>query len=238
MDDSVMKGAGEERQAQAIRRAERGSEVFARAQRHSRRVRVLKVVLPATAVLASAVFLGYTLLPTLGGSVAGIGAASISNGNLVIEDPALDGFTRDDLPYSVRADRALQAMGSKDQTIALEGIRATLPIDEQERATVRAANGTFDRENNHLTLDSDITFSTTSGLVARLRSARIDISSNALVTEEPVEIEMEGMRISADALRASEGGKRLIFENRVRVELEPGKVRPAGTQKKEGGGDG
>ncbi len=221
----------------AVRRAERGADVFASAARHSRRVRMLKFALPAVAVLVSVLFVGYSFLPSIGGNTIGLGSTAIEGGNLVIENPTLDGFTRERRPYTVTAAKALQAIGTTDGPIEMEEIRATLPIDADDEATISAARGTFDRANDLLTLDTEITFRTTSGFVARLQSAEIDIASNDLTTDKPVEIEMDGMRISADALHASNGGKKLVFENRVRVEIDPGKVRPAQERDGEGNGD-
>src|SRR5690606_25087091 len=76
-----------------------------------------------------------------------------------------------------------------------------------------------------LTLSEGITMTTTSGIVARLQSAEVDIGANVLSSDEPVQIEMEGMRLRADTFRASDGGNKLIFENRVRMELDPATIR-------------
>ncbi len=225
------------RDSDVVRRAERGADVFASAARHSRRVRMLKFALPAVAVLVSVLFVGYSFLPSIGGNTIGLGSTAIEGGNLVIENPTLDGFTRERRPYTVTAAKALQAIGTTDGPIEMEGIRATLPIDADDEATISAARGTFDRANDLLTLDTEITFRTTSGFIARLQSAEIDIATNNLTTDKPVEIEMDGMRINADALHASNGGKKLVFENRVRVEIDPGKVRPAQGRDGEGSGD-
>ncbi|MCT7378576.1 LPS export ABC transporter periplasmic protein LptC [Chelativorans salis] len=225
------------RDSDVVARAERGADVFASAARHSRRVRVLKFALPVVAVLVSVLFLGYSFFPSVGGSTIGLGSTAIEDGNLVIENPTLDGFTSDRRPYTVTAAKALQAIGTSDAPIKMEEIKATLPIDADDEATISAARGTFDRANDRLTLDTEITFRTTSGFVARLQSAEIDIASNDLTTDKPVEIEMDGMRINADSLHASNGGKKLVFENRVRVEIDPETMRPAQERDGEGSGN-
>lgn len=211
--------------AHAIKRSERGAEAFARARRHSRLVRVLKFVLPGAAIVITALFLGYSLLSSAGWGGVDLGLTSIENGELVMRNPSLDGYTSENLPYSMTAERARQAVGDENGAIRLEGIQASLPLDETDRATLTARSGVFDRQKDRLTLSEGITMTTTSGIVARLQSAEVDIGANVLSSDEPVQIEMEGMRLRADTFRASDGGNKLIFENRVRMELDPATIR-------------
>ncbi|WEX09553.1 LPS export ABC transporter periplasmic protein LptC [Chelativorans sp. AA-79] len=211
--------------APATRHTERGAEAFARAVRHSRRVRALKFILPAAAIVVSGLFFGYSLLSPTGLEAIDLDSATIEGGSLVMHNPSLNGFTSEDLPYSMTAERARQPIGSDTGPIELEKIRATLPIDEEHKATISAGGGVFDRQANKLVLDDEITVTMSSGIVARLQSANVDIESNDLATDDPVEIEMEGMRVNADTFQATEGGSKLIFEKRVRVELDPARLR-------------
>lgn len=207
-----------------IRPVERSADIFRKAERHSRRVRVLKIAFPLIAVVASCFLLGYSLLFSVSGGTVDPGSMSIDSGNLVMDNPSLDGFTKENLPYSMTAARARQAIGGNANAIALEEIRATVPINADDQATISAESGTFDRQNDRLTLKNAVTLTTTSGVVARLQSAEVDIGSNELTTDEPVEIDMEGMRVRANTFRA-DGSSRLIFEDRVRVEFDPKQMR-------------
>lgn len=215
----------EETRTRAIRRAERDATAFARAARHSRRVRVLKFILPVVAIVVSVLFLGYSLIPQTIRESVDIGAASIEDGHLVIENPTLDGFTRDNLPYTMTAARARQAVGPTNAPIDLSQIRATIPINADTEARISAGHGHFDRANDRLTLGGSLSLSTNSGLHARLQSAEIDLASNALSTDDPVEIELEGMRITANRFRASDSGKTLVFEDSVHMEIDPAEIR-------------
>ena len=220
--------------AGAIRRSERGADAFARAVRHSRRVRVLKFVLPVAAIVVSGLFLGYSLLSPTGSDLIDLDSASIEDGNLVMHNPSLNGFTSENLPYSMKAALARQPIGSDDGPIALEKIEATMPIDEEHTATINAGGGTYDRQNNTLSLSDTITVTMSSGIVARLQSAEVDIASSDLKTDDPVEIELDGMRVQANTFHATDGGSKLIFEDRVRVELDPARLRQK--QEQESGG--
>jgi lipopolysaccharide export system protein LptC len=223
--------------AHAVLRSERGADAFVRAQRHSRRVRALKFVLPVAAVTIAGLFLGYSLLSSAtGGGTVNLDSASIEDGNLVMHNPALNGFTSGNLPYSMKAVRARQAIGSDMGPIELEQIQAMLPLNSEHQATISAGGGIFDRQSNHILLTDAITLTTTSGIVARLESANVDIGSGNLSTDDPVDIELSGMRVRADTFRATEGGNKLVFENRVRLEIAPANLRRA--QEQESGGDG
>lgn len=199
---------------------ERTEKAFARAARHSRRVRALKLVLPVAAAAITLTFVGYSILASWGGPTGGIAGLVVEDGDLVMSNPQLDGFTSDDLPYELTAARARQSVGGGG-AIDLEEIRASVPIDDTDTASIEASAGTFDRERNRLRMDGGITMSTTSGLQARLESADIDMETNDLVTDRPVDIVRDGMRIGASSLHTKEGGKVLLFENDVRVRIDP-----------------
>lgn len=217
----------------SVGRSERGEKAFSRAARHSRRVRVLKFVLPAVAAVASALLLGYSFLFSIGGDSVDPGSLSIESGNLVMDNPSLNGFTSANLPYHMTATRARQAIGGEDGAILLEDISATVPIDADNEASIRAAAGTFERGNDRLKLDDSITVRTTSGIFARLRSAEVDMESGSLTTEDPVEIDIDGMQVRANKFNATGGGERLVFEDRVRVRMDPKQIRHAPAQGEE-----
>lgn len=216
-------GAAGREHPQALRRNERGAAVFAHAARHSRRVRLLKLVLPAAAALVAAAFIGYSFLASGTRGTVDLATASIEDGALVMASPELNGFTDDNLPYKMSAQRAQQALGGGN-VIELEDIRANVPVDQDTFASIEAASGTFNREKNTLDIDSDVTLSTTSGVTARLRSAKVDIDANDLTTTKPVDITLDGMQIAADSFATQEGGKVFVFDKRVRVTLDPARL--------------
>ena len=225
MDATADKGAGGYRSG-SIERTDRGEAVFVHARRHSRRVRALKLVLPIAAALMVAVFVGYSMLATTIKNVSSLGSLSIDDGGVVMANPKLEGFTKDDLPYSLYAEEARQPLGGEG-AIMLTGISASVPIDKENRARITAASGSFDRDENTLDIDSDIMLSATSGLTARLQSAHINIAENTLTTDDPVDIQLNGMHIAANGMDAAKGGKSLVFEDRVRVRIDPSTLETA-----------
>lgn len=212
-----------------IERNERGADAFARARRHSRRVRLLKIILPTLAVGMTTAFIGYSILASSVGGLASIGTPSLEGGDLVMANPKLDGFTKDNLPYNMSAARAKQSLNG-GSSIELEEIQARLPIGEGNWASINAATGTFDKDDNTLDITSNVTLETTSGIVARLQSAKVDIAAKKLSTKKPVEIELDGTRIAAESMQATEGGKILMFSDRVRVQIDPSQIRRESAQ--------
>ncbi|MGY6707531.1 MAG: LPS export ABC transporter periplasmic protein LptC [Rhizobiaceae bacterium] len=201
---------------------------YLRAQRHSRRVRVLKIALPALALLVVAGVGLYSLVGLPGGVSVNLGGTVLEGGRLVMANPELDGYTPENRPYSMRAERATQAVGNTN-VIHLEKIGARLPIDRENWAEVDAEAGVFDREANTLELSDGVTISMDTGMTASLRSAMVDIGLGVMSTAEPVEINMSGTRLSADSMRVAERGGVLIFENRVRMVVDMQRLEQAQT---------
>jgi lipopolysaccharide export system protein LptC len=197
---------------------------FGRAQQHSRRVRRLKFVLPLLAVAIAVAFPVYSYLMTPVTVAVQTDGSAFSDGKLVMANPKLEGFTKQNLPYAMTAVRAVQEV-SKESVIALEGISAKLPIDEKVTAVVDAPAGVYDRDKNTLDLDSDITITTTDGMVARLKSAFLDIGKGTMKTTEPIDISRAGSHITSQTMSVEDNGKVLIFEKRVRVNIDPAKAK-------------
>ncbi|WP_295813089.1 LPS export ABC transporter periplasmic protein LptC [uncultured Nitratireductor sp.] len=222
--DNNTAGAARGGRGQAIRNSERGAEAFEMASRHSQRVRLLKRVLPAAAIVITVVFVGYSYVFTGTRGAVDLASASIEGGSLVMSSPELNGFTNEDRPYKMTAERARQKLGGKD-VIELEGIRAHVPVDAENFATIQANDGVYDRDNNRLDITSKISLRTTSGIVATLDSAEIDIENSSLASSKPVEIELDGTKIAADSFTAENGGKVFVFDKRVRVTIDPSRIR-------------
>jgi lipopolysaccharide export system protein LptC len=183
-------------------------------------VRVAKYLLPTVAGIALLAALGFMwllrVMPTASVDIAGSG---ISDGKLVMANPKLDGFTADDRPYSVRAARAIQDLAGG--AIDLENVIATVPIEDGVTARITAPSGTYDSEENILQVDSSLSVETTDGMRAELKTATIDMEGGNLVTPDPVRISITGATIDADRLTIEDNGKRMIFESRVKLVVQP-----------------
>lgn len=201
---------------------------FVSAKRHSRRVRALKYALPVLGLMMAAGFAGFSYLASPPDVSVDVAGSTVRDGKLVMASPKLDGFTKENLPYSMSAVRAIQDL-EQTGVIALEQISAKLPVDETNFAMITAPAGTYDREKNTLDITSEMVVTTTDGMVVRMESAFVDMGKGTLTTSEPVDIRLEGSHVAADTMSISEGGKVLVFESRVRVEIDGRSLKTAQT---------
>ncbi|GAB4360387.1 MAG: LPS export ABC transporter periplasmic protein LptC [Oricola sp.] len=215
--DSVSGGA-----AAARMRGEAREQAYRRAVAHSGRVRFARVALPA---LAGVVFVAMVFAMWLSRVAPNVGidlsASAIRDGKLVMANPKLDGFTADDLPYSLRAARAVQDLTGTG-VIDLERIQATVPLGPDVEARVLAPAGLYDSDANTLDITKSLALETTDGKRADLGKAVIDLAAGSLVTDEPVHVSMPGAELQADRLRVEDNGRRMLFESRVRLVVQPG----------------
>ena len=204
----------------------RGESVFASADRHSRRVRILKFAIPGVALLSAGIFGGATFFRNELPVALSSDGVSLSDGRIVMANPKLDGMTGDKRSYKMQAERAYQEI-KKNGLVELENISAELPFGVDTVAQLKAGRGFFDNGNSLLDLGDGIELTTSDGMQAKLRSARVDIGKNGLSTSDPVDITTDGAHITADSMQVSDGGKRLVFEKRVRLVIDPKKMKTA-----------
>lgn len=206
------------------------AERFAREQRRSRMVRRLKIALPAIAVLLFVGIVAASLIPTfLGGVSIDFANSTIRDGKLIMANPQLGGFSATNRRYEVKAARAVQEI-TNDEIVELEEISARLPLGNKDWATIDTARGLLSKSKSTLDIVTPVVVKTTDGLNARLKSAVLDISGGDLRSDEPVEIDMDGSRVTADSLAVSEGGQVLIFDRRVKVTVEGKKIKTASAE--------
>ena len=67
-------------------------------------------------------------------------------------------------------------------------------------------------------------------MVAKLKSAYLDIATGQMTTAEPVDIVLNGTRITSDSMSIAQNGKLLVFDKRVRVNIDPRAQDAAGGQ--------
>ncbi|MDI6027427.1 LPS export ABC transporter periplasmic protein LptC [Corticibacterium sp. UT-5YL-CI-8] len=193
---------------------------FDKARRHSNLVRILKFALPVAAIAIAVAFLGKSYMAAPSAIEIKSDDTAFSDGKLVMANPKLDGYTKDNQPYSMTARRAVQD-ASNQGVVELEGIDASLPLDKDNMAKVEAQRGVFDRDKNTLNLSQAITLTTTDGIVALFQSAFLNMAEGEMTTSEPVQIKLDGSTINSDSMNVLQNGKVFVFENKVRVTIEP-----------------
>lgn len=201
-------------------------DAFDVAQRHSRRVRVLKLAVPLIATVIAVAFPVYSYLAAPVSFKVQADGSAFANGKLVMANPKLNGFTKEKLPYSMTALRAIQDVG-KQGIIDLEGINAKLPISTDNVAAINASHGIYNRDGNTMNLTSDVTITTTDGLEAKFKSVFLDMGKGTMKTNDPVDVSRGGSRITADSMSIQDNGKIVVFENKVRVNIDAANLKAA-----------
>ncbi len=219
---------------QALRKSAKGVSVqrdplaFESAARHSRLVRVLKYGLLAIGAVGIGVLAGLTVFS--GSEVPKVAvdltSSAIKDGKIVMANPRMNGFTKDNKPYKMEAQRAVQDV-SKTAEITLEKIGAVVPFRGEETARIAAESALYNSEKQTLSIDRPFTVRTTDGLNAALQGAFVELQAGTLVSDKPVSIEMNGTRVSAQSMKVLDRGKVLVFESKVQLNISPGTVKTA-----------
>lgn len=198
--------------------------VYRNARRHSRLVKLLKFGLPLVGCLIIVGIVGSLMLSGSSVPAIDISSVGVKDGKLMMANPKLDGQTKTKLPYNMKAARAIQDL-SNTNIISLEEIDAKIALNSEVTAEINAESGVFDNSSNTLDINSPLNVKTSSGMVAKLKSAQVDLKAGNLKTQDPVDIDLNGSHIAADSLTVTDQGKVLVFEKRVRVTISGGQLR-------------
>jgi lipopolysaccharide export system protein LptC len=197
----------------------RSEREFARARRHSRLVRLLKIGLP---ILAIVIVIGGVAVTWLARSLpddVSVASASLDNGRIVMEDPRMSGFDKAGRPYSMIAQRAIQSLDGGG--VELEVVKANVAVREGTTADIVARLGHYDQKAQQLRLYEGVSVETTDGMTIKLEDARIDLAAGDMVGQGPVTIDMPNQTITAGSLNVKDGGKLLSFGDGVKMTLLP-----------------
>jgi lipopolysaccharide export system protein LptC len=200
------------------------NDAYERAARHSQRVKRLKIVLPIIAIIIAVIFTAISIVRTMLPEELQIENATIENGKIVMQNPAISGRNKQDISYSMKAQRALQDIANPN-LITLENIHAEMPVNDTTIATVNATSGLYDRGGNTLDMNAPFTISMNNGIFADFQSAYLDINAGEMRSQKPIAIRMTGGSIVAQQMRMTDKGQIISFEGMVRVVVEPSTIR-------------
>ena len=196
-------------------------EKFRAARRHSVRVRLLRVALPIGIVLMLGTVVGATYfnpVRMLTRLPLDPGKVTISGTKVTMAAPRLAGFTNDQRAYELTARAASQDI-TKPNMLELQGIRAKIELQDKALVELTAANGTYDRGTEMLTLLDDILLTSTSGYEARLTQAVVDVKAGHVVSQKPVQVKMLNGTLTANRLEVIDKGEVARFEGNVVMNL-------------------
>jgi lipopolysaccharide export system protein LptC len=190
------------------------------ADRHSRRVRRLKILLPTAAIV---IVLGIVAVAWVQSRLQGaldVKNVLFSKDGLTMVEPHLSGHAKG-RAYDVSAQRAFQNI-QNPKIIGLEGIDGRIEMADGSWTKIESVRGRYDGTREWLTLDGSVTVTTSNGWRAESEHAETDLSNGHITTRSAVRISGRTGRIDADGIDVSDGGHHIRFTGNVRMLLLPG----------------
>ncbi|MGE3988174.1 LPS export ABC transporter periplasmic protein LptC [Pseudorhodoplanes sp.] len=202
--------------------AGRPKAVITGARRHSRRVRILRIAVPAVLLLSlGGLVLANYLNPARWLRVpTEFGTLVISGSKITMEAPRLAGFTRDKREYEVTATSASQ--DTRNPTIVeMKEINGRIDMVDKSRVTLSAVEGVYDTKADLLKLNQEILIISTAGYQGRLTEAQVEVKKGRIVSEKPVQMKMPQGTLDANRMEVTETGAVIRFEGGVVMMLTP-----------------
>ena len=191
----------------------------AKARRHSRFVRALRIALPIGAIAVLGLyFTSSNLTISLGNMEASVGDIEINRDSLRMINPKLEGVTEKNGAYVLTADYAEQDT-SDLTTLYLHKVSAKLTQPEDGWSRLTAPKGTFRTKIEELELLGGIDVTSSSGASARVERAVIDMKAQLIRSKDPVEVETADGTLTADGLEISAAEKRILFNGNVHLHI-------------------
>ncbi len=198
--------------------------------RYSRRVDRLRFVLPAIALVLLAVVMAW---PWLAGSYGGLivpvfkNAAEHVGDAMRMTNPRYVGKTDEAKPYEVTASSAFLDPTDPNR-IHLDQLYATFEEgetsaegDPPSTVNLSADEGVYMRGQNRLELEGALELVFGDGYRFNTESAEVDLELGHVVGPEPVTGKGPAGTLAADRFDIRDGGKRLRFEGRVQMTIQP-----------------
>jgi len=207
--------------------------VFRAATRHSRFVRLLRVVLPAFVVIGGIGGIVVTTwldpLRALAKLPVNIGGVVVSGTKITMQQPRMAGFTRDSRPYVMTARTATQDVTAPN-LLELEDIHATMETRDRGAFEVTARSGLYETKSEKLTLHQDIVV-TSANYEALLTEAVIYVPAGRIVSEQPVVVKMLQGTINSKRMEVLNSGEVVRFEGDVIMDVKADSPPPGGKER-------
>ncbi|MEI8274965.1 MAG: LPS export ABC transporter periplasmic protein LptC [Hyphomicrobiales bacterium] len=197
------------------------ARAFRAARRHSRLVRFLRIALPVSVVLVTVGMALLTWLNPLRMLVAlpvNINDLVVSGTKITMEQPRVNGFTKDQRAYEFTAEAAAQDL-TKPDIVELRNINAKVEMEDKSTMNMKAATGVYDTKREVLKLEGKILLTSTNGNTGKLTEATVDVRKGNVVSDSPVELEMLQGILNANKLEVIDSGTLIRFHGGVSMVL-------------------
>ncbi len=196
----------------------------ARARRHTRRVRRLRILLPVASAAIATGLIGATVLPKLF-PIAALAGLSLTTDGLVMNEPRLAGHLGEGRRYEVVAERAIQSLLHPSR-LALEGLSADFDMGEGHRVTIAGHRADYDTDTEILTVAGGVTIDSSDGSTVSLQGATVDLAQRRVDSTGEIAIASPKGDIRAGSLTVLDGGALLRMSDGVSITIHPSSVTP------------
>ena len=145
----------------------------------------------------------------LSGSSIDVGTLVVS-GKIMMQQPRLAGFTRDNRRYDMVAQAAAQDL-TKPDMVELHGVQATMEMKDTSVFETTAKGGLYNTKTEQLTLSQNIVVTSSSGYQAFLNEAVLDVKAGKILSDKPMEVKTATWTINANRMEVAESGDLLQF---------------------------
>lgn len=192
------------------------------AQRHSRYVRALRVIVLAGIAVVLLGVMAANYMPAVGPiRLPGeLGKLVIKGTKITMQAPKLTGYTNDSRPYEFTAETADQDINKPD-LVELQHMHARLQMEDKSTVEMTAPSGLYDMKADKLVLYEDIALASSTGYAARLQEAVVDMHSGNVVSDKPVAVKLLNGFLNAKRMTITENGDVIHFGGGVSMVLHP-----------------
>jgi LPS export ABC transporter protein LptC len=195
------------------------ARAFSLAQRHTLRVKTLRMVLPIGAV-GIALLYGFALTSSwqIGRGRLSVGEVQVTADDLTMKNPKYFGATKDGGRYEVRARQAVVSF-NQQAPIQLVDIDGDLIQSNNVVTKLKSKHGLLDNAKSQLELYDGIEIDASNGLKARLSRATIYSKENRIVSKQPVDVMTPTGRVQGSAMTMRTDTREVAFVGNVAVRL-------------------
>lgn len=186
------------------------------AQRHTRWVKILKVMIPVGSVTSiCGIFLILWLDPFHKIQNVSVDHVNISGTQVTMQAPKLTGFSKGTRPYKITAIKAVQDLSNMN-IIFLTKLDAHLTSSsEGDNIHILADNGIYDTQTEHLEMKDNIIITTEDGQKIKMSSAAIDMKAGTVHSKESVEVMFPDGEIRSNEVEVTNNGDVVTFKRDV-----------------------
>ena len=200
--------------------AQEQQRAFRSAQRHTQRVRWLKLGLPLIAFGIVAGFIGWVVQqkPAAPPSDLAVKDGDFQQEELVMKNPDLNGYTNGQA-YNVIAKRATQKVATPD-IINMEEPVARITDDKDQWVTITSKVGQFNQTTEFLEVKGNVDVKSSLGYNLKTEVVQVEMAKDYLQTLTPVQIRSKDIALDANKLEAFDNGDLFRFTGGVKLHID------------------